>query len=275
MDIQELWTNIQGEFGKVNGRLDNVEKRLDNVETDVKDVKGEVVTINGRLDNLETDMKDVKGEVVTINGRLDNLETDMKDVKGEVVTINGRLDNVETDVKDMKRQFIKMDNRLGIVETQVKEIKYQNGEIKEEVGNISKKLDSMQNSNIANILINQNKLFKIIKEKLKLIKKNTKNSEKILECLTFSKKIYKKVLFSYFLIFSLENKKNYVIMFWYKERKVYVKVFVKSNQVEGNLIRIEGTDVNHIKNVLRQKEGDEIVICDSEKQKTIFVILIK
>ena len=64
-------------------------------------------------------------------------------------------------------------------------------------------------------------------------------------------------------------------MFWYKERKVYVKVFVKSNQVEGNLIRIEGTDVNHIKNVLRQKEGDEIVICDSEKQKTIFVILIK
>ena len=45
------------------------------------------------------------------------------------------------------------------------------------------------------------------------------------------------------------------------------KFFVKSNQVEGNLIKIEGTDVNHIKNVLRQKEGDEIVICDSEKQK--------
>ena len=122
MDIQELWTNIQGEFGKVNGRLDN-------------------------------------------------LETDMKDVKGEVVTINGRLDNVETDVKDMKRQFIKMDNRLGIVETQVKEIKYQNGEIKEEVENISKKLDSMQNSNIANILINQNKLFKIIKRETEINKK--------------------------------------------------------------------------------------------------------
>ena len=48
------------------------------------------------------------------------------------------------------------------------------------------------------------------------------------------------------------------------------KFFVKSNQVEGNLIRIEGTDVNHIKNVLRQKEGDEIVICDSEKQKNYF-----
>ena len=48
------------------------------------------------------------------------------------------------------------------------------------------------------------------------------------------------------------------------------KFFVKTNQVEGNLIRIEGTDVNHIKNVLRQKEGDEIVICDSEKQKNYF-----
>ena len=46
MDIQELWTNIQSEFGKVNGRLDNVEERLDNVETDVKDVKGEILVVS-------------------------------------------------------------------------------------------------------------------------------------------------------------------------------------------------------------------------------------
>ena len=48
------------------------------------------------------------------------------------------------------------------------------------------------------------------------------------------------------------------------------KFFVKANQIKGNLIKIEGTDVNHIKNVLRQKIGDEIVVCDSENQKNYF-----
>ena len=48
------------------------------------------------------------------------------------------------------------------------------------------------------------------------------------------------------------------------------KFFVKANQIKGNLIKIEGTDVNHIKNVLRQKIGDEIGVCDSENQKNYF-----
>ena len=45
------------------------------------------------------------------------------------------------------------------------------------------------------------------------------------------------------------------------------KFFVKNEQIEGNLIRIEGTDVNHIKNVLRKKVEEEIIICNSENQK--------
>ena len=45
------------------------------------------------------------------------------------------------------------------------------------------------------------------------------------------------------------------------------KFFVKSKQIEGNLIKIEGTDVNHIKNVLRKKVEEEIIICNSENQK--------
>ena len=48
------------------------------------------------------------------------------------------------------------------------------------------------------------------------------------------------------------------------------KFFVKSENVEGNIIRIEGTDVNHIKNVLRKKVGDEMIICDSDNQKNYF-----
>ena len=45
------------------------------------------------------------------------------------------------------------------------------------------------------------------------------------------------------------------------------KFFVKSKQIEGNLIKIKGTDVNHIKNVLRKKVEEEIIICNKETQK--------
>ena len=45
------------------------------------------------------------------------------------------------------------------------------------------------------------------------------------------------------------------------------KFFVKNNQIEKDLIKIEGQDVKHIKNVLRQKVGEEIIICNSSEQK--------
>ncbi|MBO4292789.1 MAG: 16S rRNA (uracil(1498)-N(3))-methyltransferase [Clostridia bacterium] len=46
------------------------------------------------------------------------------------------------------------------------------------------------------------------------------------------------------------------------------KFFVKNNQIENDTIQINGTDVNHIKNVLRLKENDQIEICDSESQQS-------
>lgn len=42
------------------------------------------------------------------------------------------------------------------------------------------------------------------------------------------------------------------------------KFFVKSNQIEENIITILGTDVNHIVNVLRLKIDDEIQVCNEE-----------
>ena len=42
------------------------------------------------------------------------------------------------------------------------------------------------------------------------------------------------------------------------------KFFVKSNQINENMINILGTDVNHIVNVLRLKVDDEIYICNEE-----------
>lgn len=43
--------------------------------------------------------------------------------------------------------------------------------------------------------------------------------------------------------------------------------FVKPDQVQGNQIKIYGTDVNHIKNVLRMKVGEELEISDGEEKK--------
>ena len=42
------------------------------------------------------------------------------------------------------------------------------------------------------------------------------------------------------------------------------KFFVKRNQIDDNKITIIGEDVNHIINVLRLKNGDEIEICNSD-----------
>ncbi len=46
------------------------------------------------------------------------------------------------------------------------------------------------------------------------------------------------------------------------------KFFVANGQITGNIIEITGKDVNHIKNVLRLKEKDIILICDKNYQHT-------
>lgn len=43
--------------------------------------------------------------------------------------------------------------------------------------------------------------------------------------------------------------------------------FVTPEQVKGNCIYIEGSDVNHIKNVLRMKLGEELEISDGDNKK--------
>ena len=45
------------------------------------------------------------------------------------------------------------------------------------------------------------------------------------------------------------------------------RFFVEKEQIGGKTIRIIGTDVNHIKNVLRMKPGEEILISDGEKKE--------
>lgn len=43
--------------------------------------------------------------------------------------------------------------------------------------------------------------------------------------------------------------------------------FVTPDQVKGQTIEIQGSDVNHIKNVLRMKEGEELHISDGNNQR--------
>ena len=45
------------------------------------------------------------------------------------------------------------------------------------------------------------------------------------------------------------------------------KFFVKDNQIKDNKILITGQDVNHIANVLRLKENDELCICNVDKEE--------
>lgn len=45
------------------------------------------------------------------------------------------------------------------------------------------------------------------------------------------------------------------------------KFFVTNQNIENEKIEIIGNDVNHIKNVLRKKQGDRITICNKETSK--------
>ena len=42
------------------------------------------------------------------------------------------------------------------------------------------------------------------------------------------------------------------------------RFYVNKEQIQLSKITVTGSDVNHIKNVLRMKPGDEIIICDGQ-----------
>lgn len=46
------------------------------------------------------------------------------------------------------------------------------------------------------------------------------------------------------------------------------KFFVRDEQIENNIVKIRGADVDYIKKVLKQKVEDEIIVCNSDKEKT-------
>lgn len=50
-------------------------------------------------------------------------------------------------------------------------------------------------------------------------------------------------------------------------QKSNVSVFVEPSQIQGNRIVITGSDVNHIKNVLRMKPGEEIAVSNGTDGK--------
>ncbi len=50
------------------------------------------------------------------------------------------------------------------------------------------------------------------------------------------------------------------------------RFYVNTSQINGSTIRIEGQDVNHIKNVLRMKQGEEIVICNGHGKDCYCII---
>lgn len=53
------------------------------------------------------------------------------------------------------------------------------------------------------------------------------------------------------------------------------KFFVRDEQIKNDIIKMQGQDVNHIKNVLRKKVGDEIIICNSDRETTYLCDITK
>ena len=51
-----------------------------------------------------------------------------------------------------------------------------------------------------------------------------------------------------------------------KEENMY-QFFVEPEQIQGNRAIIRGNDVNHIKNVLRMKQGDELALSNGADGK--------
>ena len=50
--------------------------------------------------------------------------------------------------------------------------------------------------------------------------------------------------------------------------------FVEPNQIDGRKIYIEGSDVNHIKNVLRMKPGEKIYVSDGNNRQYLCSIIL-
>ncbi len=50
------------------------------------------------------------------------------------------------------------------------------------------------------------------------------------------------------------------------------RFYVEPSQISDNEIRITGSDVNHIKNVLRMKQGEEIIICNGQGKDCYCII---
>lgn len=42
------------------------------------------------------------------------------------------------------------------------------------------------------------------------------------------------------------------------------RFFIEHSQIQEKRLYVEGADVNHIKNVLRMKHGDQVMISDGE-----------
>lgn len=51
------------------------------------------------------------------------------------------------------------------------------------------------------------------------------------------------------------------------------KFFVKQNQIENNVIKVIGEDVNHIANVLRMRKNDEIQLCNQDTGENYLAII--
>lgn len=66
---------------------------------------------------------------------------------------------------------------------------------------------------------------------------------------------------------SSESESVWIYIFSGKRRKTMYQFFVEPSQITDKIIIIEGSDVNHIKNVLRMRPGEEIAVSNGQDGK--------
>ncbi len=58
----------------------------------------------------------------------------------------------------------------------------------------------------------------------------------------------------------------------HKKEKKYAKIFLlMKNKYKKEDVKVIGNDVKHIKNVLREKVGNELIICNTSNKKRLFM----
>lgn len=89
-----------------------LDARLKPIENDIRDMKGEIMS-------LKKDMQYVKGEIVSMKSEIVSLKKDLQSVKGEIVSMKGEIASLKKDMQSVKGEIIVLKNDMKFVKGEI------------------------------------------------------------------------------------------------------------------------------------------------------------